>query len=115
MVPGESMDAGDKGTPKAMSVALRIALLQALCIPTDEPDPDTHSYERAAAPQPQTDWEWANNFEARVGAADSVPELRGLWEEMTVKHQRSQLTHADRSTFEQVLNLRRKELEDSPA
>lgn len=47
-VPGESMDSGDKGTPKAMSVALRIALLQALLIPTKElaPDPDSQSYER---------------------------------------------------------------------
>jgi hypothetical protein len=46
-VPGESMDNGDKGTAKAMSVAYRIALLQALCIPTDEPDPDEGSYERS--------------------------------------------------------------------
>lgn len=46
--PGESMDVGDKGTPKAMSVAYRTVLLQALTIPTDEPDPDSHSYERAA-------------------------------------------------------------------
>ena len=44
---GEAMDFGDKGTPKAMSVALRVALLQALCIPTDEPDADHATYERA--------------------------------------------------------------------
>jgi hypothetical protein len=50
VVCGESMDSGDKGTAKAMSVAYRIFLLQALCIPTDEPDPDEHSYERAAPP-----------------------------------------------------------------
>lgn len=49
VVPGESMDSGDKGTAKAMSVAMRIALLQALCLPTDEADPDAHSYERAYA------------------------------------------------------------------
>lgn len=47
VVPGESMDFGDKGAAKAMSVAYRIALLQALCIPTDEPEPDAQSYERA--------------------------------------------------------------------
>jgi ERF superfamily protein len=51
-VPGESMDSGDKGTPKAMSVAERIALLQILCIPTDEIEADAQSYERAAAPPP---------------------------------------------------------------
>lgn len=49
-VPGESMDNGDKGTAKAMSVAYRIALLQALCIPTDEPDPDEGTYERSYEP-----------------------------------------------------------------
>lgn len=47
---GESADAGDKATSKAHSVAFRTALLQALCIPTDEPDPDSTSYERAAPP-----------------------------------------------------------------
>jgi hypothetical protein len=47
IVPGESMDSGDKGTAKAMSVAYRIVLLQALCIPTDDRDPDQDSYERA--------------------------------------------------------------------
>lgn len=48
VVPGESMDFGDKGAPKAMSVAYRIVLLQALCLPTDEADPDAHSYERSS-------------------------------------------------------------------
>jgi len=51
-VPGESMDTGDKGTPKAMSVAYRIVLLQMLCIPTDDRDPDQDSYERAAKVDP---------------------------------------------------------------
>lgn len=40
VTPGEAIDSGDKATAKAMSVALRIALLQALCLPTQEPDPD---------------------------------------------------------------------------
>lgn len=47
VVPGESLDSGDKGTAKAMSVAYRIVLLQSLCIPTDDRDPDQDSYERA--------------------------------------------------------------------
>lgn len=51
--PGESLDSGDKGTAKSMSIAFRIALLQMFCIPTDEVDPDAHSYERAAPPQQQ--------------------------------------------------------------
>lgn len=44
---GESSDSGDKAMPKAHSVAYRTLLLQALCIPTDEPDPDAQSHERA--------------------------------------------------------------------
>jgi hypothetical protein len=46
-VAAEAMDSGDKATAKAMSVALRTALLQTLCLPTDEPDPDSHTYERS--------------------------------------------------------------------
>lgn len=41
---GEAMDSGDKGMNKAMSVALKYALLQMLLIPTEEdkdPDKDT--------------------------------------------------------------------------
>ena len=54
---GESADSGDKASAKAHSVAFRTALLQALCIPTDEPDPDSHSYERHQdqGPAPATD------------------------------------------------------------
>jgi hypothetical protein len=47
---GEAFDSGDKATAKAMSVAFRTALLQSLALPTDEPDPDLSTYERA----PQT-------------------------------------------------------------
>jgi hypothetical protein len=51
-VAAESMDAGDKATAKAMSVAFRTALLQTLCLPTDDIDPDAQTYERSA-PTPQ--------------------------------------------------------------
>jgi hypothetical protein len=46
-VLAESMDSGDKACAKAMSVAYRIALLQTLNLPTDEPDPDSQSYDRS--------------------------------------------------------------------
>lgn len=45
-VAAEAMDFGDKAVAKAMSVAYRTFLLQALTIPTDEPDPDGESFER---------------------------------------------------------------------
>jgi hypothetical protein len=49
-VDSEAFDSGDKATAKAMSVALRTALLQVLMLPTDEVDPDAQSFERAPAP-----------------------------------------------------------------
>ena len=48
--PGEAMDSGDKGTAKAMSVAYRTFLLQALTLPTDERDPDEDTHERGVEP-----------------------------------------------------------------
>lgn len=45
-VAAEAMDFGDKAIAKAMSVAYRTFLLQALTVPTDDPDPDSESYER---------------------------------------------------------------------
>jgi hypothetical protein len=48
VVAAEAFDSGDKATAKAMSVAYRTCLLQTLCLPTDEPDPDQFSYEQVA-------------------------------------------------------------------
>jgi hypothetical protein len=53
IVAAEAFDSGDKATAKAMSVAMRTFLLQLLCLPTDEPDPDSFSYE---ASKPSRDW-----------------------------------------------------------
>lgn len=49
---GEAFDSGDKATAKAHSVAFRTALLQTLCLPTDEPDPDSKTYERSEPVDP---------------------------------------------------------------
>ncbi len=46
-VAAEAWDHGDKAAPKAMSVAFRTALLQSLALPTDDPDPDSQTYEHA--------------------------------------------------------------------
>jgi hypothetical protein len=51
-VAGESMDAGDKSTAKAMSVAFRTVLLQALALPTDDLDPDAETYDVAPSAAP---------------------------------------------------------------
>lgn len=53
VVAAEAFDMGDKATPKAMSVAFRTALLQSLALPTDEPDPDSQTFEAGPAPVPE--------------------------------------------------------------
>lgn len=88
-VVAESMDSGDKACAKAMSVAYRIALLQTLNLPTDEPDPDSSSYERTdpnvvSAPKPvrkTTAPLAAPNWVAEVGTAKTLDELRAVWKE----------------------------------
>lgn len=78
-VAGEAMDNGDKATAKAMTVAYRIALTQALNLPTHEADPDSDSYERsAAAPQdqpeePRQPWLAPNDpWRAKVAAVQTI-------------------------------------------
>jgi hypothetical protein len=85
-VASESMDAGDKCTAKAMSVAYRTALLQVLNLPTTDPDPDAESYERSApqtritgtpsgriAKVPSLDWAKA------AAGAKTNDELNAVW------------------------------------
>ena len=66
---GEAADAGDKATSKAMSVAYRTFLLQALTIPTDEPDPDETITDRGTPdPYAEQGWDSAEQREAQFGA-----------------------------------------------
>jgi hypothetical protein len=74
-VLSESMDSGDKAAAKMMSVAYRIALLQVLNLPTDEPDPDSVSYERAAKPDLQ-------EMVITAAAITDTGELRKHWEKV---------------------------------
>lgn len=76
-VVGEAMDSGDKAVAKAMSVAFRIALLQSLALPTDEPDPDSQSYERSQA-KPQATAEQYASWIDRMDKAFSVDELKAV-------------------------------------
>ena len=67
--PGEAFDAGDKATAKACSVAYRTWLLQTLCLPTDEPDPDASTHERAPSPRDVVLTHHQGDFGAAVTAA----------------------------------------------
>jgi hypothetical protein len=71
-VTAEAFDSGDKATAKAMSVAYRTFLLQVLCLPTDEPDPDSFTYEQAAI-----DWT------AALGKVGTRDECLALWAKAT--------------------------------
>lgn len=77
IVAAEAFDSGDKATAKAMSVAYRTYLIQLLCLPTDEPDPDESSYEvgvRARTPRATND-DWM----AKALAATSIDELKTVY------------------------------------
>ena len=75
VVPGEAFDSGDKCVAKAMSVAYRTALIQTLSLPTDEPDPDSESYEAAPQVPQMTD----RQLLAVIQAETNVDELKALW------------------------------------
>lgn len=78
---GEAMDAGDKATAKAMSVAFRIALLQALALPTSEPDPDASSYERSPAKTSvMQDRALAAKIYQDILSAEDQPALKTIWD-----------------------------------
>lgn len=78
---GESIDNGDKGTAKANSVAFRTCLLQALCLPTDEPDPDSFSPERANEIRDAARARLHDDIARGLAVATTVDALRGLWQE----------------------------------
>lgn len=109
-VPGESMDFGDKGAPKAMSVAYRIALLQALCIPTDDPDPDAQSYERG-----DEDRQVANVAQAATFAqltkllaeATDEPALKAAWDLVVAAYKGDDITTTQANKLRADLDVRR--------
>ena len=74
---GEAMDYGDKATAKAHSVALRIAYLQTLALPTCEPDPDEFTYQTHGG-GPSDD-----EVIARIKDCKTVDECRQLWTEVS--------------------------------
>ena len=107
VVPGESMDFGDKGAAKAMSVAFRIALLQALAIPTDEPDPDSQSYERAEHRDPSPK---ALALFGEITESADPDVLRAKWGEVNTAGQAGDITPAEVAQLKAHITRRREEL-----
>lgn len=120
-VPGESMDFGDKGTAKAMSVAFRIALLQLLALPTDDPDPDSFSPERAyrdeAQPAPArpvvTTEQLAafDEFAKRIAGSESEEGLKKIWVELVAAGKANGITEDHGSALRAALGDRKAEID----
>jgi len=106
VVPGEAMDFGDKGVAKSMSVAYRIVLLQVLCIPTDEPDADSQSYERAA----DTGSPEAIDLFAAVMDAKTETELRKAWEDICEVHEAGRITAREKAQLSGHVKRRKSEV-----
>lgn len=121
-VLAEAMDSGDKACAKAMSVAYRIALLQALNLPTDEPDPDLESHERSTGSAPKAQNRKITeipkkpqiaNLAEFVYSANSVEELREAWKTIgAMGALQRQVTDRDgeTTTVQQLLYRRNDEL-----
>jgi hypothetical protein len=104
-VVGEAMDYGDKAVPKAMSVAFRTALLQSLALPTDEPDPDSETFERGAASGER------NDFPALLAAIKAAETLEQI-DTVATRIQRagSSVNDAQRNALRTEFMKRREEL-----
>lgn len=74
-VVAEAFDSGDKATAKAMSVAFRTFILQTFCLPTDEPDPDSFSYETGSKSSVP------DGFMERIQSTKTLDELTTLFDE----------------------------------
>ena len=82
---GEASDSGDKAAGKAQSYALKVALIQVFCIPTEEQkDTEYASPERAAPtmasqPAPAFSSSQLRTWKADLAAVKSRIELREKW------------------------------------
>lgn len=86
----EAFDTGDKATAKAMSVAYRTFMLQLFCLPTDEPDPDSFTYENVV-PKTGQIIDLVDGIKApdeviqKIESTNSVNVLEKIWHEATEK------------------------------
>lgn len=107
-VIAESMDSGDKAIAKAMSVAFRTALIQALALPTDEPDPDTNTYERSES-KPKPSDEDFNKIHSGLVEAESVEQLLSVAKNINTLN----FSDDEKESFRQLYTKRLAELNKS--
>lgn len=96
VVPGEAMDQQDKAVAKAMSVAFRTALIQALAIPTGERDP------HAGEPVSRKLIQLQQQVKA-AGAAKGLTTMQALREDYTEWSQGAEIEAADEGDLRDYL------------
>lgn len=90
VVVGEAMDSGDKSSNKAMSAALKYALLQIFCVPTEaneDADAQTHEIKPKAAAAPRSE---PVKIEARFEESASPTLFWSLQREYNVPREQAQ-------------------------
>jgi hypothetical protein len=90
VVVGEAMDSGDKSSNKAMSAALKYALLQIFCVPTEaneDADAQTHEIKPKAAAAPRSE---PVKIEARFEESASPTLFWSLQREYNVPKEQAQ-------------------------
>ena len=83
---GEAMDSGDKGVNKAMSIALKYALLQMFLIPTiEQKDPDSETHEIVSELKQAIDF---------MSKSQSIGEVKANWESYPQFHSNKDFINA---------------------
>jgi hypothetical protein len=82
---GVAMDSGDKACNKAMSAALKYALLQTFLIPTESSEDADATTQEPSIPKPPTGFEeWFTDFQAV--AEEGYPALAAAWRGTTEEY-----------------------------
>uniref|UniRef100_A0A3B0MFQ1 Single-stranded DNA-binding protein n=1 Tax=Arsenophonus endosymbiont of Trialeurodes vaporariorum TaxID=235567 RepID=A0A3B0MFQ1_9GAMM len=105
---GEAMDAGDKATNKAMSIAYKHAAFQAFCIPTEEtaidPDAETHQ----VVYKHETSADVLNEFTGKATSSKTVFELKKHFSTAWKKLEGT----IEQAKAKEVYDIRKSELEE---
>ena len=105
---GEGMDSGDKATNKAMAIAMKYALFQVFCIPTDEmKDPDSETPEQSTKKSNTTDNQFSEADAKKVEAM--MKEMGWNVEELLQKNYKiSKTTDLTASQYVKILEAIKK-------
>ncbi|HEY5201630.1 MAG TPA: ERF family protein [Acidothermaceae bacterium] len=105
---GEGADMADKATNKAMTAALKYALVQVFCIATaDMEDADSTTEEASRASDPAT----LEELDAIIDGCTTAPEFKNAYRAITTAHREGKITMEDRTVRQEPILLKVKELE----